>query len=155
MPCDAPDLPWAGTKDQIDVINQRCGVTSDARMFDDTICVPSELAGVHFEKGFGSPGALKSSEYVLLAGPMGKYLLEGCLHSEQEAAVFQYLDLLGIFWEKTISEEQLQHLEKQVPVALAELELVLPAWELDMNRHLVTHLVRQYGAMALSGFGAA
>ena len=40
------------TKDQIDVIKQRCGVTSDARMFDDTICVPSEFAGVHFEKAY-------------------------------------------------------------------------------------------------------
>ena len=35
-----------------------------------------------------------------------------------------------------------------MPVALAELELVLPAWELDMNRHMVTHLaeaVRRHG----------
>ena len=103
---------------------------------------------MHFEKGFGSPGALKSSEYLLLTGPMGKYLLEGCLHSTQEAAVFAYLDLLGVFWQKTISEEHLQHLEKQMPKALAELELVLPAWELDMNRHMVTHLaeaVRRHG----------
>ena len=42
--------------------------------------------------------------------------------------------------EKTISEECLKHLEKQMPIALAELELVLTAWELDMNRHMVTHL---------------
>ena len=52
MAGDAPDLPWPGTKDQIDVIKQRCGVTSDARMFEDTICVPSEFAGVHFEKAY-------------------------------------------------------------------------------------------------------
>ena len=35
-----------------------------------------------------------------------------------------------------------------MPVALAELELVLPAWELDMNRHMVTHsaeAVRRHG----------
>ena len=57
---DAPHLPWTGTKGQIDTIKQRCGVTSDARLFDDTICVPSEFAGVHFDKSFGSPGALKS-----------------------------------------------------------------------------------------------
>ncbi|DBA98093.1 TPA: hypothetical protein ACH3X1_014714 [Trebouxia sp. C0004] len=58
---------------------------------------------------------------------MGKYLLEGCLHSKQEAAVFAYLDLPGVFWEETISEERFQHLEKKMPIALAELELVLPA----------------------------
>ena len=102
---------------------------------------------VHFDKGFDSAGALKSSEYLLLAGLMGKYLLEGCLHSKQEAAMF-CLPGLGVFWEKTISEERLQHLEKQMPIALAELELVLPGWELDMNRHMVTHLaevVRHHG----------
>ena len=43
---DAPDLPWLGTKGQIDTIKQWCGVTPDARLFDDTICVPSEFAGV-------------------------------------------------------------------------------------------------------------
>ena len=41
--------------------------------------------------------------------------------------------------EKTISEERLKHLETQVPTALAELELVLTACELDMNRRMVTH----------------
>ncbi len=35
-----------------------------------------------------------------------------------------------------------------MPIALAELELVLPGWELDMNRPMVTHLaeaVRHHG----------
>ena len=45
---------------------------------------------------------MKSSEYLLLAGSMGKYLMPAL---KQEAAVFQYLDLLDIFWQKTISEE--------------------------------------------------
>ena len=31
------------------------------------------------------PGSLKTSEYLLLAGPLGKYLLEGCMHAEVSA----------------------------------------------------------------------
>ncbi len=121
-------------------IKQRSGVTSDARMFNDTICVPSEFAGVHLKKDFGSSGALRSSKSLLLAGTMGKCFLEGCMHSQPEAAVHDYLDSLGIFWENPVSQESLHHLEKQVPVVLAELELALSARELDVNRHMVTHL---------------
>ena len=85
----APDLPWCGTKKQIEKIQKRCEITSDADMFDDTICIPSEFAGVHFEKAFGKPGALKSHEKLLMAGPMGKYLLEGCMHPAQQEVVKQ------------------------------------------------------------------
>ena len=45
----------------------------------------AEFYGKHFEKGLGMPGSLKSSEYLLLAGPVGKYLLQGCMHSKQQA----------------------------------------------------------------------
>ena len=47
----------------------------------------------NFEKGLGLPGALQSSEYLLLAGPVDKYLLQGCMNRKQQAAVFDYLDL--------------------------------------------------------------
>lgn len=49
------------------------------------------------------------------------------MHTDQQAAVFAYLDLLGNFWEKSISEQRLQHLEEQMPIVLTKLELVLPA----------------------------
>ena len=38
-----------------------------------------------------------------MAGPYGKYLLEDCFHPEVQAVVFEYLDLLGLMWQKTIS----------------------------------------------------
>lgn len=116
--------------------------------FDDTICIPSGIAGVHFEKMFGMPGQPKSAEYLLLAGPLGKYLLDGSMHKDQQAAVFEYLDLLGIFWEKSITEARLQHMETQMAVVLTKLETVLPAWELDMNRHMMLHMahsIRRHG----------
>jgi len=89
---------------------------TDSTLLDPFICIPSEFYGRHFEKGLGMPGALKSSECLLLAGPVGKYLLQGCMHSAQQAAVFDYLDLVGAFWEKTFTEERLQYIERQVPI---------------------------------------
>ena len=55
---NAPNLPWAGTKQQIETTKQQCTVTTDRDQMDDTICVPSEFAGHHFEKAFGMPGSL-------------------------------------------------------------------------------------------------
>lgn len=104
------------------------------------------------------PGALKSSEYLLPAGPFGKHLLQACMHRKQQAAVFDYLDLLGAFWEKTFTEERLQQLKKQVPVVLARLERLLPTWEANMNRHMMLHLcesIHRHGpcwAWSMSGF---
>ena len=81
-------------------------------------------------------------EYLLMAGPYGKYLLEDCFHPTVQVVVFEYLDLLGLMWQKTISAEQLTHLEDRVPIVLTLMEILLPAWELDLNRHLMIHLVR-------------
>ena len=83
---NAPDLSFCGgTKQQVDTIRQRCAFSTDRDDADDTICIPAAFAGHHFEKGFGMPGSLKSSKYLLLAGPLGKYLLEGCMHAEVSA----------------------------------------------------------------------
>lgn len=70
-----------------DTIKQRCEFITQSSRSDDTICVPSELAYVNFEKAFGKLGPLKSREYLPLAGPLGKCLLEGCMHTAQQAAV--------------------------------------------------------------------
>ena len=143
--------------EQLETLRQRCEFMTDVSGFDDTICIPADIAGIHFEKGFGMPGQLKSADYLRLAGPIGKYILEGSMHAEQQTAVFEYLDLLGIFWEKSITEQRLQHLEKQTAVILTKLAEVLPAWEMDINRHMILHLaqsVRRHGpCWAWSMFG--
>lgn len=75
------------------------------------------------------------------------------MHAEVQAAAFKYLDLLGVFWEKTITEERLQQLKQQMPQVFAQLELLLPAWELDMNRHMILHLAESASALAWPRFG--
>lgn len=104
------------------------------RIRDEVCYLPLGMTAVHFEKAFGVGGQLKSAEYLLLAGPYGKYLMQGCFHSEVQAAVFKYLDLLGLLWQKSISLAALDRLEAAMLKVLAELEELLPAWELDMNR---------------------
>ena len=54
----------------------------------------------------------------------------------------RYLDFIGLLWQKTISLERLTEMEAEIPQLLAELERVLPAWELDINRHMMIHLVQ-------------
>ena len=106
------------------------------------------LPSVDFSKAFGESGALKTSEYLLLGGPIGKYILSGSMHTVQQRAVFEYLDLLGTLWEKSVSLEKLAQLETDLPRLLTELECHLPAWEMDINRHMMLHLmecVRQNG----------
>ena len=38
-----------------------------------------------------------------MAGPFGKYGLEDCFHPDVQVVVFEYLDLIGLMWEKTTS----------------------------------------------------
>jgi len=68
---------------------------SRSRLRDNISCVPTGLAHIQFEKALGMPGMLKSSEFLQLAGPIGKYLLEDCFHPKQQEAIFEYLDILG------------------------------------------------------------
>ena len=97
------------------------------------VCLPRGIPSVEFEKAFGYPGKVITSEYLLLAGPYGKYLLEDCFHPEVQAVVFEYLDLLGLMWEKTITDSDLRKLECRLPILLTMMEVLLPAWELDFS----------------------
>jgi len=111
------------------------------RIYDEVVCLPRGIASIEFEKAFGYPGKVITSEYLLLAGPYGKYLLEGCFHPTVQVVVFEYLDLLGLMWEKTITDSTLKKLEHRMPIVLTMMEQLLPAWELDLNRHQIIHLV--------------
>lgn len=109
---------------------------------DDVSSSPSGVASVCFDKAVGTAGNLKSSEYLLLAGPIGKYLLERCLSAVQ-AAVFEYLHLIGLLCQKTISCQKLDQLEQRICVVLTQLEILLLSWELSMNKLVhVLYLVK-------------
>ena len=88
------------------------------RIYHDVVCLPPGIRSVEFEKAFGYPGKFKTWEYLLMAGPYGKYRLEDCFHPDVQGVVFEYLDLIGLMWQKTISSQQLSHLEHRLPIVL-------------------------------------
>ncbi len=45
-------------------------------------------------------------------------------------------------------------LEQRIPIVLTKLQLLLPAWELNMNRHMMLHLVQAIKANGLCCFWA-
>ena len=99
------------------------------------------------------PGIEKSAKYLLLGGPIGKYMLEDCFHCDQQAAVFECLDILGSLWEKTDTTRQLDQLQRGIPRLLTHLAMLLPTWEQDMDRHMILHLSQLFVPMGLSGLG--
>ena len=72
--------------------------------------VPSKLYSTDFSKALGTPGKLKSHEWLLLAGPVGKYALHGRLHGKEAKLVFAYLDFLGSLWANTFKCSSLDQL---------------------------------------------
>jgi hypothetical protein len=97
---------------------------------------------------------LKSADNVTLSGPLGKIVLvdllpkEGNRESKIEVVLFRYMDIISDMWLPVISHDRLVELKKELQECLAELEWVLPSAELDINRHMMLHLV---DAMLLHG----
>ena len=63
-----------------------------------------------------------------------------------EAVLFRYLDVIAKLGAKEISHAAAGALEAEVVESLAEMELHFPAWELDINRHMVVHLAESVKA---------
>ena len=105
----------------------------------------SALGNAHpSEKAFGVSGTSNLSEHLLLklARPYGKHILQGCFHAEVERVVFQFLDLIGLMWQKSVSMATLSMLENEMPTVLTQVQILLPLWELDLNRHMLLYLVQ-------------
>lgn len=108
----------------------------------DGAYMPTEWASTAFEKAFGAVGGLKMHEWLLLAGPIGKFGLHGVIPDANiSQVVFTYLDLLGSLWAKSFSRQQVADLVQSSKRLLADLEAYLPAYELNINRHMMQHLV--------------
>ena len=78
-------MPWAARAAQLQQVRERIG----AMQTDPSSALFSGLTSVDFDKAFEAAGALKTWEYLLLAGPVGKYTLQGVFHEEQQSAMFR------------------------------------------------------------------
>lgn len=94
-----------------------------------------------FEQILSQPSALKMHDWMLLAGPIGKYALQGTMGPEQRKVVFDDLDLLSAVWSRRISVRDAKALKDQAYWVMARLEVYLPAWELDITRHMLLHMI--------------
>lgn len=64
---------------------QRC---KGMRAYDEHVCILNGIYSMHFEKAFGMAGKLETAEKLLLCGPYGKCLLEGCFHARVQKVIF-------------------------------------------------------------------
>lgn len=89
-------------------------------------------------------GTCKSAQWIGLAGPIGKALLAGLLPDyddrQVERALMAYLDVISEFWEYQMTVKQARELQMRTKEVLCRLEMHLPAFELNLNRHLMLHL---------------
>lgn len=81
------------------------------------------------------PGRRRSCRLICTAA-----YLQGYLPLETEAVLFKYFDVIAKLGAKEISHAAAVALKAEVIESLAEMELHFPAWELDINRHMVLHL---------------
>jgi hypothetical protein len=105
--------------------------------------MPRGWTSTNVKHCFSYPGFLKAHEWTLLAGPLGKYALQGLLPAALESPLFMYLDLLAQLGAKEISAASVATLQEDAAIALAQMELFFPAWELDINRHMIIHIPEQ------------
>ena len=104
---------------------------------------PQAWSSTSIDKCFSAPGSLKMHDWLILAGPIGKYALQGMMAKKQRAAVFAFFDLLSAAWCRRISVKDAQSLTSRAYRIMAELEVHLPAWELDITRHMLLHMIEQ------------
>lgn len=58
------------------------------------------------------------------------------------AACARYIDLLSKLWAYEVKVDDLDALVSEAASTLAEMELLFPAWDLDINRHMILHIAQ-------------
>lgn len=107
----------------------------------DGLFIPKGVVYAKLQRAFQKK-KLKAHEWLFLAAPIGMYALLDLLDNRRvEDAMFRYLDTLNRIWSKSFTVNEARELVTACATDLTRLELYLPAWESDINRHMVNHLV--------------
>lgn len=137
-PASTLPLPWKttaqGARDTEAVLR---GMVRDG-------AAPSGIAESNMHYCLTHPSYLKTHEWFVLAGPIGKLALLDRVDSEQYQAISKFFDVCCKLWSKEIpvsSDGSMADLRQAVAEAVASLEVVMPAWEMDIMWHLLLHLV--------------
>ena len=99
LPAAVPP-PFVLTLAEKENVRRRCQFFAD----DVQSCIPSKVRSIQFINAFDRIGTLKSADYIIRAGPIGKYQSYGCLRTrvQERKAIFNYLDIIGLLWAKTM-----------------------------------------------------
>lgn len=125
------------TKHQKELVRQRLStITAEGH-------VPKCWTSPAVEECFDHPSYLRAHDWLLLAGPLGRYALQGLLPATMEVTLFQYMEVLEKLTAKEFSAAVVPKLQTEAAVVLAQMERDFPAWELDVTRHMVIHLPEQ------------
>jgi hypothetical protein len=133
--------------------------------------IPREVVYMQLGVIFTTPGWLKMHDKIIITGPLLQYLLQGFFGPNERQALFRhemhflhdiwkchqfhppstitalyrYISLLSKLWTKSVRLDDLADLEIETNRVLADMELYFPAWDLDINRHMVMHVVQSLG----------
>jgi hypothetical protein len=131
-------LPWKttpqGTRDTEAVLRNM--VTGGA--------APPGVAESNMRYCLTHPSYLKTHEWFVIAGPIGRLALLNRVDKQQYQAICRFFDVCCKLWQKELSvagDRNLTKLRYEVAAAVALLETVIPGWEMDIMFHLILHLV--------------
>jgi hypothetical protein len=86
------------------------------------------------------PSYLKGHDYMLLAGPIGVYLLEWSgLDDKYKVPLQSFCWLLRDLRARFLEESELADLHQRAVLVCTELEILLPLYWATINQHLVLH----------------
>ncbi|GAX86133.1 hypothetical protein CEUSTIGMA_g13546.t1 [Chlamydomonas eustigma] len=129
-------LPFMMSEKQVDNAKVRA-----LTLYKDGL-LPSVVRTIDFDQIFTHPGSMKMHSHIMLLGPVLKYLLCGYLPLGHEGVLFNYIDQLSNLWFRSISRKEASALSENVVNALTDMEIHFPAFELDINRHMILHIAR-------------
>ena len=89
------------------------------------------------------PSYLKTHDWRLLCGLLGKYMLAGFLAPAVRTAVFNMLELMDRLLAKEFKTAELAQLEAEVRAGLCSLEQSVPDCEAGILRHLILHIAER------------
>lgn len=89
-----------------------------------------------------NPTYLKTHDWHLLLGPLGKWILYGVINADYESVFFPYMDALGLASSvRKLSTADVDFLVNEIRFSMANLEHNTPEYFCNLNRHNMLHMV--------------
>jgi hypothetical protein len=88
--------------------------------------LPSAVASSNILHVLANPSYLKTHDWHLMLGPLGKWLLFGVVPATYEAVFFPYLDVLGQLTAFELTEADMDYLATEVDFCLANMHVHVP-----------------------------